>query len=167
MNGQEHSISKRRTFTVVGAIHLVRPSSPARCRKRNSDPDNHFLPMLSSMARPIAPSLLPSHPLLPPALITLPRVSRAGNSIQTLLLTKLKLALSAVGEFRRSSPNTLPAWTWQLGECKTVNLLCLLHNPREALGESAVPHAGHSFYFQAHLQKITSVCRRLALQRCD
>lgn len=43
MNGQEHSISKRRTFTVVGAINLVRPSSPARCRKRNSDPDNHFL----------------------------------------------------------------------------------------------------------------------------
>lgn len=102
-------ISNRRTFTVVGAIHLVRPSSPACCRKRNSDPDNYFLPRLSSMARPIAPSLLPSHPILPPALITLQRISRAGNSIQTLLLTKLKLSLSAVGQFRRSSPNTLPA----------------------------------------------------------
>lgn len=154
----ETPISHRRTLTVVGTIHLVRPVSPARCRERSLDPDN-FLLRLSSIVRPIAPSLLPSHPSFLPL----------ESCVSRALAIPFKLFLSCRW-FPPLLAQHFAGVAWQLfvtANAKLLNLLCLLHNQREAPGESAVPRMAHSFYFQAHLQKMTSVCRWLALQRCD
>lgn len=112
---------KRATCTIAYTPH----------GKRNSDRDNYFLLRLSYVAHRITTSVVLSHPffLLPLSLFNhtstcLP----CSDSIQTLILLKLKLAFGTPKEFHCFSQKTHcqhDLTTLCHRKCKTVNLLCL------------------------------------------